>query len=178
MCSNHYFNRLTYSMKKDVYSERPAVNYLLKSGGVYWQDWTAYQSSFCSSKLAVNLACIYCVLTHKQKIGDIIKFFINKNLRRNKQRKIPLKSLISEGFWSEWGGSNARSPGPKNFREVFCAYLWLFLVFSTRFYLLFGTLKTTVFAYSAPGCGNQCGQKRFPHQAGAFLRPGWEAFLS
>ena len=40
-------------------------------------------------------------------------------LRRNRQRirKIPLKSLISEGFWSEWGDSNARSPGPKPMSE-------------------------------------------------------------
>ena len=29
-------------------------------------------------------------------------------------RKIPLKSLISEGFWSEWGDSNARSLEPKS----------------------------------------------------------------
>ena len=37
-------------------------------------------------------------------------------LRRNRQRirKIPLKSLISEGFWSEWGDSNARSLEPKS----------------------------------------------------------------
>ena len=39
-----------------------------------------------------------------------------KILRRNRQRirKIPLKSLISEGFWSEWGDSNARSLEPKS----------------------------------------------------------------
>lgn len=38
------------------------------------------------------------------------------NLRRNRQRirKIPLKSTISEGFWSEWGDSNARSLEPKS----------------------------------------------------------------
>ena len=37
-------------------------------------------------------------------------------LRRNRQRirKIPLKSTISEGFWSEWGDSNARSLEPKS----------------------------------------------------------------
>ena len=37
-------------------------------------------------------------------------------MRRNRQRirKIPLKSLISEGFWSEWGDSNARSLEPKS----------------------------------------------------------------
>ena len=36
-------------------------------------------------------------------------------LRRNRQRirKIPLKSTISEGFWSEWRGSNSRPRGPK-----------------------------------------------------------------
>lgn len=36
-------------------------------------------------------------------------------LRRNRQRirKIPLKSMISEGFWSEWRGSNSRPRGPK-----------------------------------------------------------------
>ena len=28
--------------------------------------------------------------------------------------KIPLKSTISEGFWSEWGDSNARSLEPKS----------------------------------------------------------------
>ena len=40
----------------------------------------------------------------------------NHPLRRNRQRirKIPLKSLISEGFWSEWGDSNARSLEPKS----------------------------------------------------------------
>ena len=37
------------------------------------------------------------------------------NLRRNRQRirKTPLKSMISEGFWSEWRGSNSRPRGPK-----------------------------------------------------------------
>ena len=37
------------------------------------------------------------------------------NLRRNRQRirKTPLKSTISEGFWSEWRGSNSRPRGPK-----------------------------------------------------------------
>ena len=41
------------------------------------------------------------------------------HLHRNRQRirKTPLKSLISEGFWSEWGDSNARSPGPKPMSE-------------------------------------------------------------
>ena len=36
-------------------------------------------------------------------------------MRRNRQRirKIPLKSTISEGFWSEWRGSNSRPRGPK-----------------------------------------------------------------
>ena len=40
----------------------------------------------------------------------------NHPLRRNRQRirKIPLKSTISEGFWSEWGDSNARSLEPKS----------------------------------------------------------------
>lgn len=33
---------------------------------------------------------------------------------------------------------------------------------STRFYLLFGTLKNTVSVRSVPVCGNQYGQKRFP----------------
>ena len=39
----------------------------------------------------------------------------NHPLRRNRQRirKIPLKSTISEGFWSEWRGSNSRPRGPK-----------------------------------------------------------------
>ena len=43
----------------------------------------------------------------------------NHPLRRNRQRirKIPLKSLISEGFWSEWGDSNARSLDPKPMSE-------------------------------------------------------------
>ena len=41
------------------------------------------------------------------------------HLHRNRQRirKTPLKSLISEGFWSEWGDSNARSPAPKPMSE-------------------------------------------------------------
>ena len=30
-----------------------------------------------------------------------------------KDKKIPLKSTISEGFWSEWRGSNSRPRGPK-----------------------------------------------------------------
>ena len=36
-------------------------------------------------------------------------------MRRNRQRirKTPLKSTISEGFWSEWRGSNSRPRGPK-----------------------------------------------------------------
>ena len=36
-------------------------------------------------------------------------------LRRNRQRirKTPLKLAISEGFWSEWRGSNSRPRGPK-----------------------------------------------------------------
>ena len=32
-------------------------------------------------------------------------------------RKTPLKTAISEGFWSEWGGSNARSLDPKPMSE-------------------------------------------------------------
>ena len=32
-------------------------------------------------------------------------------------RKTPLKTAISEGFWSEWGDSNARPPGPKPMSE-------------------------------------------------------------
>ena len=36
-----------------------------------------------------------------------------------KDKKIPLKSTISEGFWSEWGDSNARSPGPKQESKTF-----------------------------------------------------------
>lgn len=67
--------------------------------------------------------------------------------------------------------SNARNPAPKNFWEVFCAYLWLFLVVSTRFHLLFGTLKTTASACSAPVCGNQCGQKRFLSKASGSWPP-------
>ena len=41
-------------------------------------------------------------------------------LRRNRQRirKNPLKSTISEGFWSEWGDSNARSLEPKPMSEL------------------------------------------------------------
>ena len=36
-------------------------------------------------------------------------------MRRNRQRirKIPLKSLISEGFWSEWGDLNTQPRHPK-----------------------------------------------------------------
>ena len=43
-------------------------------------------------------------------------FPLSQILRRNRQRirKIPLKSTISEGFWSEWGDSNARSLEPKS----------------------------------------------------------------
>ena len=33
--------------------------------------------------------------------------------QQTKNKKSPLKSTISEGFWSEQCGSNARSPGPK-----------------------------------------------------------------
>ena len=33
---------------------------------------------------------------------------------RTTRTKIPLKSTISEGFWSEWGDSNARSLEPKS----------------------------------------------------------------
>ena len=33
-------------------------------------------------------------------------------------RKTPLKTAISEGFWSEWGDSNARPPGPKPMSEL------------------------------------------------------------
>ena len=38
-----------------------------------------------------------------------------KILRRNRQRirKIPLKSTISEGFWSEWGDLNTQPRHPK-----------------------------------------------------------------
>lgn len=45
------------------------------------------------------------------------------------------------------------------------------MVITAWFHLLFGTLKTTVSACSAPACGNQCGQKRFPPRAGACHRP-------
>ena len=52
-------------------------------------------------------------------------------LRRNRQRirKAPLKSTISEGLWSEQCGSNARSPGPKGVRTwcYMCMnYIWPF----------------------------------------------------
>ena len=39
--------------------------------------------------------------------------YSNPASQQTKNRKIPLKSTISEGFWSEQCGSNARSPGPK-----------------------------------------------------------------
>ena len=34
-------------------------------------------------------------------------------LQKAKNKKIPLKSLISEGFWSEWRDLNPRHPAPK-----------------------------------------------------------------
>ena len=42
-------------------------------------------------------------------------FPLSQILRCNRQRirKIPLKSTISEGLWSEWRDSNARLPHPK-----------------------------------------------------------------
>ena len=45
---------------------------------------------------------------------------VAQKLRRNRQRirKIPLKSMISEGFWSEWRGSNSRPDGPKLMSEL------------------------------------------------------------
>ena len=51
----------------------------------------------------------------------------NHPLRRNRQRirKIPLKSMISEGFWSEWRASNARLPHPqKSFDFRGCGPRW------------------------------------------------------
>lgn len=37
----------------------------------------------------------------------------NSAPQQTKNKKSPLKPTISEGFWSEQCGSNARSPGPK-----------------------------------------------------------------
>lgn len=73
--------------------------------------------------------------------------------------------------------SNARNPAPKLFCKVYCDYLCLLLVLSTRFRLLFGTLKYTASECSEPSCGNQCGQKRFPPKAGTRYQPKREAFL-
>ena len=65
-------------------------------------------------------------MLHPLKVHDTIIGVLAQNvkmqsweffhpLRRNRQRirKTPLKSLISEGFWSEWRGSNSRPRGPK-----------------------------------------------------------------
>ena len=41
----------------------------------------------------------------------------NSAPQQTKNKKFPLKSTISEGFWSEQCGSNARSPGPKPMSE-------------------------------------------------------------
>ena len=38
-------------------------------------------------------------------------------------RKTPLKTTISEEFWSEWGDSNARSLDPKLIRNTFSTRL-------------------------------------------------------
>ena len=54
-------------------------------------------------------------ITYKSMLLQSV-FPLSQILRRNRQRirKIPLKSTISEGFWSEWGDSNARSLEPKS----------------------------------------------------------------
>lgn len=67
--------------------------------------------------------------------------------------------------WSECGGSNPGPHVPKKLWKTFLACLWPFSIVSARFYFLFGALKSTVSTYSAPLCGNQCGQKRFPPQS-------------
>lgn len=81
-------------------------------------------------------------------------------------RALRVKELFALCFWPEWCGSNAQTPGPKEIRKTFSAHLWPFLIVSARFYFLFGALASTVSTCSAPGCGNQCGQKRFPPKAG------------
>ena len=64
------------------------------------------------------MCCKYTCLRHIwQYAGGIIHRDLGcAQLRWQNQRirKIPLKSLISEGFWSEWGDSNARSLEPKS----------------------------------------------------------------
>lgn len=61
---------------------------------------------------------------------------------------------------------NSRLHAPKEILGIFCTNLWRFPLFSARFYFLFDTLVSTVSACSAPVCGNECGQKRFPVRAG------------
>ena len=55
-------------------------------------------------------------------------------------KKIPLKSVISEGFWSEWGDSNSRHLAPKERAELFCNDFESFLAVFALFHLLSGTL--------------------------------------
>ena len=78
----------------------------------------------------------------------------NHPLRRNRQRirKIPLKSTISEGFWSEWRDSNARLPHPK------CGALPTGLHPDIQFLSLYhGGEENQRFSV----CGHLCGQSRF-----------------
>lgn len=67
------------------------------------------------------MCCKYTCLRHIwQYAGGIIHRDLGcAQLRWQRQRirKTPLKSMISEGFWSEWRGSNSRPRGPKPMSE-------------------------------------------------------------
>ena len=74
-------------------------------------------------------------------------------------RKTPLKTAISEEFWSEWGDSNVRSLDPKAVYIIPYDDLCRFPAISSRLRILFKTLISTVSAYSTPVCSQICGQK-------------------
>ena len=48
-----------------------------------------------------------------ENVPGLITTEYGEKLFKERIRKIPLKSMISEGFWSEWRGSNSRPRGPK-----------------------------------------------------------------
>ena len=55
-----------------------------------------------------------------------------------------------------------KHPIPKGMLNTFCAHLQRFLGVFNLFHLLFDALISVVSACSGTGCGNLCGQKRFP----------------
>lgn len=74
-------------------------------------------------------------------------------------QKNRLKRRLFKAFWSECGDSNPGPPAPKEVYIIPYDDLCRFPAISSRLWILFKTLISTVSAYSTSACSQTCGQK-------------------